>query len=197
MYDDGMSLHDWSCCCCCALNRDTFCPDSSVDVCCGCGFFPDDSRTEACTVGGCAGLVDGGGGRKDGESMTVTDASPPSGAKDGESTIMGGGWDAAGREPTAPTWDEADVDEAVAWDEMDGRGGRAAMRSTTVELVGGGLAGSAPPSRGPSSSARVGGGAAREGLNLEPFWEEIGAGFGALGTCTGSAAAMATGAGGG
>jgi len=50
-------------------------------------------------------------------------------------------------------------------------GAGAGLRSTTVALVGGLLVGNAPPSRGPLSLVRVGGGTARASLNLELFWE--------------------------
>lgn len=84
----------------CALNRDTFCLGSCIEVSC-CFCVPDDSRTQGCTVGGrriC--LADGIGTCgfwNEGESMIVfvmgDGASPPplpgGGAKDGESIIVG------------------------------------------------------------------------------------------------------------
>lgn len=82
----------------CALNRDTFFPDSCVDVSC-CLCVPDDSRTMGSTAGGRPGigLADPSGFWNEGESTMVIigdDPSPPpppgGGAKDGESTIMGG-----------------------------------------------------------------------------------------------------------
>jgi len=44
----------------------------------------------ASTVGGHVSRADEGGGQKEGDSMTIMGASPPGGAKDGESTIMDG-----------------------------------------------------------------------------------------------------------
>jgi hypothetical protein len=122
--------------------------------------------------------------------MTIMGASPPVGAKDGESTIMDGSWAAANGE--SPMSAEAGV------------GGPAA--SGLKVALGSGLLGTdAPPSRGSVSLVRVGGGTARASLNLELFWES-GADFvgaedaGALGsvvTEAAAAAAAAAGAGGG
>jgi hypothetical protein len=96
--------------------------------------------------------------------MTIMDASPPRGAKDGESTIMDGSWAEAMSA-------EASVGGAGAGLGLKGAavGAGAGLRSTTVALVGGLLGGNAPPSRGPSSLVRVGGGTARASLNLELF----------------------------
>jgi hypothetical protein len=66
---------------------------------------------------------------------------------------MDGSWDGAGGEPTVAT------------------GTGTVFRSTTVTFVGGWLDGDPRPSRGPSLSARNGGGTVRVGLNLEFFWE--------------------------
>ena len=76
----------------CALKRDIFFPGSCAGVSCCLG-VPDDSRTEDSTVGG---REDGQGFWKEGESIIVVAMGAPSGggAKDGESIIIKGDWDA-------------------------------------------------------------------------------------------------------
>jgi hypothetical protein len=125
---------------------------------------PDDSRTKGSTVGGREsgrpdiGLADASGSWNEGESTMVTMGDGPSppppggGAKDGESTIMGGSRDGdvpgTGREPTPCMGaDDGDVAERT-------------VPCSTMP---------APPSRKPPSLATVGGGTARASLNLEPF----------------------------